>query len=240
MSVSIRWLVGATLLALHLGVAAQAGKQAPIPFQGLRTQVIHAGGSSTQQVSFDPALTKVLNERLEAEYNTQGIGGIDMTRVLITRVNRTSRIQHFVYFDPGASNDPAFILAEEATEKPIGSIDADHLLIPGNGFIYAIGRTNKLHSERRKFAIHDGKLEEIKQPFLFVGLESKANVPITLTLEKEGGGSVASIPKGERLFVVLSDGDHMLIKTSFGLLGWFKTSASRDAPEIEGIYFDGD
>ncbi|MDQ5910485.1 MAG: hypothetical protein QG599_2581 [Pseudomonadota bacterium] len=163
-----------------------------------------------------------------------------MTRVLVTRITRTSKMRHFVYFDPGASNDPVFILAEEATKKPIGYIEADHLLIPGNGFIYAIGRTNKNHVERRKYEIRDSKLEEVKQPFLFVGLESRANVPIVLTLEKNGSESVASIPKGERLLVVLSDGDHFLIKTNFGLLGWFKISGYREIPEIEGIYFDGD
>ena len=115
-----------------------------------------------------------------------------------------------------------------------------HLVIPGNGSIYAIGRTNQLHVKRRKFVILNSKLEEVKQPFLFVGLDSKANVAISLVSEKGGGNIVASIPKGERLHVVLSDEDSLLIKTNFGLLGWFKTSGNRESPEIEGIYFDGD
>ncbi len=193
-----------------------------------------------QQVSFDPLLTKLLNEPLEASYNTQGIGGIDMKRVLVTRLNRSSEIRHFVYFDPGASHDPAFVVAEESTKKSIGTIDADQLLLPGNGFIYSIGRTNKLHIERRKFAVQDGKLQEVKQPFQFVGLEARAKAPIAITISKGGTESVASIPKGERLTVVLSDGDYMLVKTNFGLVGWFKPSGTREFPEIEGIYFDGD
>lgn len=236
-----RTLAVVTLITLCTSAVAQTAKQNSALFPGLRTHVIQKDLSqTTQQISFDPLLTTLLNEPLDAEFNTQGIGGIDMTRLLVTRLNRTSTIRHYVYFDPGASNDPAFVLAEESSKKPIGTIDADQLLLPGNGFIYTIGRTNKLHMERRKFVVKDGKLQEVVRPFQYVGLESKANVSITITMSKGGTESVASIPKGERLTVVLSDGDYMLIKTNFGLLGWFKTSGNRESPEIEGVYFDGD
>jgi len=236
-----RTLAVVTLLTLCNSTIAQTVKQNQASFPGLRTHVIQKDfGQTMQQISFDPLLTTLLNKPLDAQFNTQGIGGIEMTQVLITRLNRTSAIKHYVYFDPGASNDPVFVLAEESSKKPIGTIDADQLILPGNGFIYAIGRTNKLHMERRKFVVKDGKLQEVLQPFQFVGLESKANVPITITTSKGGTESVASIPKGERLTVVLSDGDYMLIKTNFGLLGWFKTSGNRESPDIEGVYFDGD
>ncbi|WP_296697257.1 hypothetical protein [Rhodoferax sp.] len=241
MITTARSLASVTLAALCTCVVAQPAKQGLPAFPGLRTHVIQDRVSQIpQQISFDPLLTKLLNEPLDAKYNTQGIDGIDMTRVLVTRLNRISQTRHYVYFDPGASNDPAFVLAEEASTKPIGTIDADQLVLPGNGFIYAIGRTNKLHLERRKFAVQDGKLEEVKQPFQFVGLESRANVAITITTSKDGTESVAFIPKGERLFVVLSDDQYLLIRTNFGLVGWFKTSGNRESPEIDGIYFDGD
>lgn len=233
-------LVAISLYAAPV-TATEPSKQLPNPFPGLRTQVIQENtGQATQQISYDPALAQLLTGSCDFKYNTQGIGGIDISRLLSVRLDRTSQTRYIVCFDPGASNDPTFVIVDNTTSKPLGVVDADHLLLPGNGFIYAMGRTNKLHIERRKFAIRDAKVVEVKQPFLYVGLESKANASIVLTSSKGGSDVVASVPKGERLTVVISDEDWLLIKTNFGLAGWFKTAGNRESPEIEGIYFDGD
>ena len=150
--------------------AAEPPKQLPNPFPGLRTHVIQENsGQATQQISYDPALAQLLTGSCDFEYNTQGIGGIDMSRLLNVRLDRTSQTRYVVCLDPGASNDPAFVIVDATTKKPLGAVDADHLLLPGNGFIYAMGRTNKLHIERRKFVVRDTEVVEVKQPFLYVG-----------------------------------------------------------------------
>jgi hypothetical protein len=75
-----------------------------------------------------------------------------------------------------------------------------------------------------------------------VGLKSKAKVPLKLLARKDEGDVIANIPAGESLEVVVRDGEHLLIKTNFGLVGWWKTnpSAMADNAEIEGIYYAGD
>lgn len=224
-----------------VAMAVEPAKQLPNPFPHLRTVVVEKSSTQTnRQVSYDPALSQLLNGACDFEYNTQGIAGIDVSQVINTRIDRTSPTRYVICFDPGASDDPAYIVVDAKTYKPLGVIDTDHLLLPGNGFIYAIGRTNKLHTERRKFAVRDSKVVEFKQPFLYVGLESHANRALALTSSKESTDIVASIPKGERLTVLISDGDWLLIKTNFGLVGWLQTSSDREALEVEGIYFDGD
>ncbi|QDL54765.1 hypothetical protein [Rhodoferax aquaticus] len=163
-----------------------------------------------------------------------------MTTVLSTRIDRTSSLRYFIHFDPGASDDPAWVVADESTGKWLGVIDTDYLLIPGNGFLYAIGRTNKIHTERRKYAVREGKVVEVTQPYLYVGLDTHTKIPIALLSGKDTGEVIAQIPKGEKIHVLLSEGDYLLVKSNFGLVGWFKTSASRESPDFDGIYFDGD
>ena len=222
--------------------ASEMPKIVPSPFPGLKTyQVPQNMGPTSQQVSYDPAITQLLSAWGDEEPRARREDVYeDMQRLMVTQVDRTKHERYLVYFYDGASNDPAFFLFNEKTKQKIGAIGTDYLLLPGNGFIYAIGRTDKFHLEHRKYMIRDEKIVEIQQPFLYVGVESRANVQISLKSVKTGGDIVATIPKGDRLFVVLSDDKHLLIKTSFGLLGWFEVRGNRENPEIEDIYFDGD
>ena len=219
---------------------------APLPFPGLKTYSIPQ--SAGQQVSYDATLTQLLGSApVQPGDNLQGVEGIDdpkdTVRVLITRLDRTSPLQYLVYFNPGPSEDPVFVIADEKTKKILGSLETDQLVFPGNGFVYTMGRTDKIHTEHRKFSIRDGKLTEVKQPFLFVGLESHATTILALTAKKGGGELIATLPKGDPVYVVLSDGEDLLIKSAFGLLGWFRMTKDHETPDttpIEGIYFAGD
>lgn len=224
-------------LSAFVAHAEEKAKGRPIPFPGLATFVISGGDAPLpEQISYDASLSKVINKPLDAE------GKEDITRVLSTRLNRENDARCFVDFDPGPSADPQFLLTDEKTGTEVGRIGADALILPGNGFIYSIARTNNMHEERQKFAVRDGKLVEVKQPFSYVGLESKAKVPLTLTAAKGSGETVASIPKGDALQVVLRDDEYLLVKTQFGLVGWWKmkTDVLAGNEEIEGIYFAGD
>ena len=224
---------------------AYADKPIPSPFPGLKTYTITQSSpdsySPPQQISYDPAVSRILNTRLDAEFNSQGIGGIETTRVLLTKIDRTKHDRYYIDFDPGASNDPVFAVFPEGGKFAIGIIGADHLVVPGNGFIYALARTNKHFLERRKYLIQDNKVIESKQPYLYVGLDTKANINFPLHASVTGGEIIASIRKGDKIFVVRNEGDNYLVRSSFGLLGWVHIHpGNQESAVIEGIYFAGD
>lgn len=242
----MRSLILSTLcLSLVSGFASakDKAKGLPVPFPGLTTFVISGDEAALpEQISYDPTITKLINQPMEQEKGAEEAGISEMTRLISTKVNRESDARQIIYYDPGPSADPSFVITDEKTNTRIGVIAGDALIVPGNGFIYSIARTNNMHEERQKFEVKDGKIVEIKQPFSYVGLNSKSRVPLTLTAEKDGKEVVAQLPKGESLQVVLRDGDYLLIKTPFGLIGWMKlkTDVTADTAEIEGIYFAGD
>lgn len=225
-----------SLSSIH---AEDKAKGLPVPFPGLTTFVIAGGDSAMpEQISYDPALSKLITKPVGKKEE----GAPEVTRVLSTRLNREADDRYFVDFDPGPSADPSFTISDEKTGKRIGQIGANALVLPGNGFIYAIGRSNNMHEERQKFLLREGELVEVKQPYSYIGLDSKANVPITLTSGQGKGEVVANIPKGDSLQVVLRDEEYLLIKTQFGLVGWWKmnTDVTADSADIEGIYYAGD
>ncbi|HEY1123082.1 MAG TPA: hypothetical protein VGE67_15825 [Haloferula sp.] len=226
------------VLALSLTLISARAEEAPSSFPGLKSLPVPADLTPYPgKVSYDPALTKVLDEDMVMED-----GAPEAHRLVSTRINRENETRYIIDFDSGPSADPSFVVIDEKTSVILGHIAGESLTIPGNGFLYVIGRANRLHQEQAKYTIRDGKLVEIEQPFSYVGLKSKAKVPLKLLAKKDGGEVIANVPEGESLEVVLRDGEHLLIKTNFGLLGWWKanTSVMADNAEIEGIYFAGD
>lgn len=211
-------------------------------FPGLKSMAVDGQGEEfsliSQKISYDAALAKVINKVL----NPGEEGAPEVKRLISMKLDRNAETTHFIDFDPGPSADPQFIIVDEKSGKKIGEIAADSLVLPGNGFVYAIARSNHLHLERRKYAVKNGEMKEIEQPFAYVGLTSKANVPLTLTAGKGSGETIANIPKDGPLEVVIRDGDFLLIKTPVGLVGWWKMNPEVLAAnaEIEGIYYAGD
>ena len=226
--------VSFTLLTL---ISARA-EEAPSSFPGLKSLAVPEDLTPFPgKLSYDPALTKVLDEKMAVEE-----GAPDARRLVSTRIDRENETRYFIDFDSGPSADPSFVITDEKTGAVLGSIGGESLIIPGNGFIYVSGRANRLHQEQAKYTIRDGKLVEIEQPFSYVGLKSKAKVPLKLLAKKDGGDVIANIPVGDAVEVILRDGEHLLIRTNFGLLGWWKmnTNVMADNAEIEGIYYAGD
>lgn len=228
--------------AFSLSIASAQEKQPDVAasFPGLKSMTVEGDDSPaiSQKVSYDPALAEVVNKVL----NPDEEGAPEVKRLISTKIDRNASAAYFIDFDPGPSADPLFIITDAKSGKKAGDIAADSLVIPGNGFIYAIARSNHMHLERRKYAVKNGELTEIVQPFAYVGLESKARVPLTLTAGKGDGETIANIPKDGPLEVVLRDGDFLLVRTPMGLVGWWKmkTDVLMDGAEIEGIYYAGD
>jgi len=226
-----------TIFALSAALVSARAEEKPA-FPGLATLAIPEKDSPFPgQVAYDAALSEVIDKPLPLEE-----GAPEIRRMIATRVNREAEARYFIDFDPGPSADPGFIITDQKTGKLVGSIGAESLAIPGNGFIYATGRANRMHLEHLKYAIRDGKLVEIAQPFSYIGLQSKAKVALKLLATKDGGEVIANVPSGDAVEVVLRDGEHLLVKTRFGLLGWWKMNPSvmAENAEIEGIYYAGD
>ena len=72
----------------------------------------------------------------------------------------------------------------------------------------------------------------------YIGKESKTTAPLALTLDPEGGETVATIPQGGKATVLLHDGKgHTLVTNHFGLTGWAQPASSAenndDFPALE-------
>lgn len=212
-----------------------------IPFTGLKSIDItpqnypSIGAPFRIIVWFDPKISLIINK-------SRDVGdGYSQLRVIRSRINRNKNENFFIEFDEGPSLDPTFIIYPEKGEKLIGRFWGTTLIIPGDGFLYVSGHTNNYFDQRKKFALKDGELVEIKQPFYYVGIQSRALRNLTITSKKHGGEIVANIPKGERVTVILSEDDYFLLKTHFGLLGWIRVeNIGQESEVLEGIFFLGD
>ena len=107
------------------------------------------------------------------------------------------------------------------------------------------------HFYKKQKYFFDGKhLNEVNQPFYYVGLTSKTLVTVKLyknrTINEEE--IVAVLPENYDVEVILTDDISLksgeifyLVKTSFGLLGWVPVRALQlKSSVLEGIIFKGD
>jgi len=215
----------------------------------------HIKGYFAYAIRFDSTWTRVLNERIDDER-----GGCLTVKAIVTRLSNTSKNEYLVIFCEGISVDPFFeiyrivgekqeidssfqiyAITNEAKRK-IGGISGLEIVIPGNGNVYVYGHTNNMFNMRRKFTLKDDQLEEIKQPFYYVGLVSKTTQSVNLFSDISSKEKVAQLPAGYEVEVLINKGDNYLIKTPFGLTGWISIpfgTMSEQTP-IKGIYFAGD
>src|SRR5450830_528290 len=100
-------------------------------------------GGLPVQLAYDSSLSTMLNKTVREE------GPIVTTRLLSTRIDRKKEQRFFVDFEPGPSNDPVFLISSENGAKPVGSINADQLILPGDGFVYTAARSNQLRRTQK-------------------------------------------------------------------------------------------
>lgn len=100
---------------------------------------------------------------------------------------------------------------------------------------------------RKKHAQENGKLEQVQQPFYYVGLKSKTLNPVTIYLPKKLEKKIASLSINYDIEVVLSEKSFNstealdLVKTGFGLVRWAKLKACQYEPiDVEGLIYNGD
>lgn len=225
-----RWLCA---LSLALCLPAAAAEL----FPGLRS--LEFKDYFTATIFYDPKTSQVVNKPLNAEESEQGAPLV--TRAIRTKIDRTKNEEVWIDYDEGPSADPEIVVTRVGAEEPAGYVAGLNFYIPGTGAIYASGHTNTMFDTRRKYVLEGDKLVEVKQPYYWVGLESKALKDLELLSRKGGKEVVARLPKGSALTVMLAEEDWYLVKTPFGLVGWLEVKPyTQEAEVIEGLFFRGD
>ena len=192
---------------------------------------------------YDPALSQVLNDA-HPEATIHANEGISVSRPLRTQLLGDGKGYFTIDCDAGESQDPGCNIQLERNGKlePVIHIPGLRFYFPGNGNIYVSGHNNTMFNARKKYQWRNGTFVEVRQPYSFVGLETTTKTAIEIFSSQDLKQVVASLPKESPVSVVLNEGEHYLLKTPFGLLGWIKipVGASQDESPIVGIYFAGD
>lgn len=197
----------------------------------------------TPTIYFDSKNTSIINKKVDSTsiFYEEYTDDILLHEFITTKINKSNNEKLFILFDYGMSADPNFSLIKKVKDsiKRIGSISGLTLYIPGNGYLYAEGHTNNYFNKRKKYQLINEKLIEIKQPFYYVGIKTKTKGLMSIYDEKNKKNIVAKLPKNSEIEILLNDNNYYLIKTSFGLIGWWKYDGN-SINIIKEIYFNGD
>ena len=193
-------------------------------------------------VFYNEKLTKILNKEIiinKDNYNS--------TKVIETKIDYKSKEKHIIEYSEGFSVDPHFTIYKKNKNKLIEltSFSGTEIFIPGNGNIYISGHTNNMFNMKLKYKLVDSSFIEVKQPYYYVGVKSKIKENITLYASQKMKNEVAKLPKDSVVTVLLNDGKDYLLKSPFGLTGWYRIKHEypvglHHKSELEGIYNNGD
>lgn len=193
-------------------------------------------------IHFDKSVTEVLKKQIvkgDPLYD-EYIG--DGEWLLIrTKLDKSKAETYVIGFSPGLSGDPVFGFLKENNGNLVNfsQIYGLQLFVPSDGNIFVTGHTNNMFDQRKKYRLTNDTIIEVKQPYYYVGLKSSTKKPIQLYREKAQKQIVAFLPEKSEIEVIINDGEYYLIKTSFGLVGWWKLDNMK-SEEIEDLYFNGD
>ncbi len=192
---------------------------------------------------YDPKKSELLNVKLpDADVYEQS--GISISRPLRTQLLGAGKGYFTIDCDSGPVdwNSGCTFFQEVGDQlKEITRIPGLQFAFPGNGNIYVEGHNNNMFSAKDKYEWRDGTFVVVRQPFKYVGLTTTTSATINIFSAQDYRQVVASLPKDSTITVLLNEGEHYLVKTPFGLLGWVRIPdgvSSEDSP-ITGIYFSG-
>jgi hypothetical protein len=212
-------------------------------------------------IFYAPSLTTILSGEAATIKIWDGEDTAD--RPIRTQLLGAGKGYFTVQCDAGPSGDPncQFIQdlpSGDTRDVPIKPADSKNsrlalfglrFILPGNGIIYVDGHMDTTFNERHKFEWKDGVFVEVKQPFLYVGLDSTTITSVILYTERDYQHPVAQLPANSPVKVLLnvSGTDDYLLRTPFGIVGWTKIPPGGQTAEgepiatvINGIYFRGD
>lgn len=218
--------------------------EVPQSFKHLKIVELGVNSKESPRVFIEPSITEIINKSVDSTHFLyhESSDEVGQHEFVVTKLNQSKNRKYHIIFDYGMSEDPNFSIYQEIKDslKHICSLPGLVMYIPGNGNIYIEGHTNNFFNERKKFKLIKDTLIETKQPFLYVGLKTRTNDELKIYKTKEQKDLVASLPKDAEIEVLINDNEYYLIKTSFGLVGWWKFDVFNNSEAIKSIYFKGD
>jgi len=200
-------------------------------FDNLKVLVVeHYSAKFT--IRYNPAVTKIINKK-EIDKTTDD----ECILAIETSISGNASEKTQIRASMAPSDDPHFSIGPE-----FEWLNGEELIIPGNGYVYTAGRGNEMFDVHRKFLYQNGKFVEVKQPFYYVGMSTETVKAVALYSDTDYKSVVASLPAGYKVEVVINKGEHYLVKTPGGLVGWVKIpeGSMSDTSPLKGIYYLGD
>ncbi|GMU44539.1 MAG: SH3 domain-containing protein [Xanthomonadales bacterium] len=230
----------ACALVLGGGARAGTGELPETGFRGLSVHQFERQCFGDGSVHYDPALATPRNDFIEDAGHPAGGWRV----VLVGRIAADGP-RYELRYDDGPSCDPTFSLWKEGADVALGEFAGDHLVMPGNGALYLIRRSNRAFESREKWLLRDGRLTEASQSHYYVGLDTRARRELQLLQRPAAdAGVLATVPPAERVLIVLqqtvASRDWYLVRTPFGLVGWVRDDAYGEDRLFEDLQFLGD
>ncbi len=149
------------------------------------------------------------------------------------------------HYTESPSDDPTFIAVYN--NKTILEEAGTTLHFKGKT-LYIEGNANSYFDKKRKFQFVNNEYSEVPQPFYYIDLKGALNFPIQIYQTDKFLKKVAYLPEGYEIEVLmgqtggeLNELEKVLIKTEFGLIGWFNfKEVAFEKPMIEGLWYNGD
>ena len=231
-----------TLICVLLVISISFADDITKSFKGLKeVYVEYLQGIGHVTVLYNPTITKVIDKEEYSKYYDDTI-----KVVLQTKIDAKGTNEFIIKYWQGFSYDPLFSFSPRGKkDNEIDSLGCTTLIIPGDGYIYTAGHTNSKFDVRQKFELVGNKFKEVKQAYYYVGLKTETNQSITLYASKKMKKEVTRLRKGTKIEVLLNESNDYLIKTEFGLIGWYHMNYLAPAgvehkSSIKGIFVNGD
>jgi hypothetical protein len=193
---------------------------------------------------YNKSLSTVINQPMqEGDKDWSDFFGNQIIKLVDTRINEKEDTKYRIFYSPGMSADPSFIIARVDKDSLVylEGLNGFELYIPGDGNLFIEGHVNNMFNERKKFRIQDDSIVEVPQPFYYVGLKTTTGKAIQLFSDTTFSTPVAALPANSEVEVLINKNAYFLLKTPFGLTGWITIPSSEQGElTLKGIYYNGD
>lgn len=206
----------------------------------LKTVTLQKTPAGTVTFSYHHKLTQLIME--DVTDSNSGFFTLNVAQLILSPESTDTII---IQYTEGASVDPGFQVYQERNRELVRLcylIDGLNCTVPGDGYLYISGNTNSQFNVKKKYQLTNGIIIEVKQPFYYLGLESKALADIRIYCTKALKEEIGNVKNGDSVSVILNDGKYYLLKTDRDILGWWLPlkNSHWQAEEIEGLYHLGD
>lgn len=213
----------------------------PEPFDHLTK--MYLSENKRIMIKYNPDHTEIINKEIdelsENDPFKQIASGLFAGTIALKTKIKENGADYVVVYSPGPSADPTFMFYKDGNFNQLAfSVPATNLFIPGNGNLYSEGYAALNNDVRRKYIFSNNDIEEVNQPFYYVGKKTSTKQAIKLYATPKMEQVIASIPANYSIEIVLEHPDKpmLLIKTKFGLVGWKKLNLrGLSSDDIKGL-----